>query len=150
MPKLPVPSFSSSVYWLAGLLLGIGYGSVGRDLTSGEGGVELDDLGCEDNDEPMRLGFLRRELGMVVKGGYVRATGGNGEEYRERPEQAFAACAAVSRRTGLVIACARGDPCVIHDLVHNSRHQGNTIAVPESCSAGPGQEIGVTSKKHSP
>ena len=35
MPKLPVPSFSKSVYWLAGLLLGIGYGSDGRSFFSG-------------------------------------------------------------------------------------------------------------------
>lgn len=35
VPKLPVPSFSRSVYWLAGLLLGIGYGSDGRNFFSG-------------------------------------------------------------------------------------------------------------------
>ena len=35
VPKLPVPSFSKSVYWLAGLLLGIGYGSDGRSFFSG-------------------------------------------------------------------------------------------------------------------
>jgi hypothetical protein len=35
VPKLPVPSFSRSVYWLAGLLLGIGYGSDGRSFCFG-------------------------------------------------------------------------------------------------------------------
>jgi len=42
VPKLPVPSFSSNVYWLAGLLLGMGYGSLGRGVwsTFGEGGGE--------------------------------------------------------------------------------------------------------------
>lgn len=35
VPKLPVPSFSRSVYWLAGLLLGIGNGSNGRSFFSG-------------------------------------------------------------------------------------------------------------------
>lgn len=30
VPKLPVPSFSKRVYWLSGLLLGIGMGSLGR------------------------------------------------------------------------------------------------------------------------
>lgn len=37
VPKLPVPSFSRSVYWLAGLLLGIGHGPDGRNLFSGLG-----------------------------------------------------------------------------------------------------------------
>lgn len=37
VPKLPVPSFSKSVYWLAGLLLGMGCGSDVRSFFSGLG-----------------------------------------------------------------------------------------------------------------
>lgn len=47
VPKLPVPSFSKRVYWLAGLLLGMGYGSDGRSFFSALG-VSGDERTSED------------------------------------------------------------------------------------------------------
>jgi hypothetical protein len=51
VPKLPVPSFSKSVYWLAGLLLGIGDGPDGRSFFSGLG-VSEDDF-CWNEPESL-------------------------------------------------------------------------------------------------
>lgn len=60
VPKLPVPNFSNSVYWLAGLLVGIGNGS-GADgrgtrssssFTGDEDGDFVSALGCKAEPEP--------------------------------------------------------------------------------------------------
>jgi len=61
VPKLPVPSFSRRVYWLAGLLLETGYGSLDRELTSEGVGIGL----CLGEERSTGLDFLRRELSMT-------------------------------------------------------------------------------------
>lgn len=68
VPKLPVPSFSNRVYWLAGLLLGTGWGSGadGRGTRSYSSWTGEDDgdlvsaLGCESWLESARLAFLNK------------------------------------------------------------------------------------------
>jgi hypothetical protein len=67
VPKLPVPSFSSNVYWLAGLLLGIGNGSRGICSACGEGGGErVSTLGLFVVTLSV-LRLLKREPGVMVK-----------------------------------------------------------------------------------
>ena len=74
VPKLPVPSFSKSVYWLAGLLLGIGYGSDGRSFFSGLGvsGDERTSVGfCWEPEDLLEIRdrFKRVGEGMIKVGG---------------------------------------------------------------------------------
>ena len=83
-PKLPVPSFSSSVYWLAGLLLGIGVGSLGPErafrscasFAGEEGGDFVRALGCETR---LALDLLalrkRREFCSMAAGLRIRCGG---------------------------------------------------------------------------
>lgn len=74
VPKLPVPNFSRRVYWLAGLLLGMGYGSgsrgTGGGLRSlvGEDGRDLfETLLCERKDKLERLAFLSKRVIVMVE-----------------------------------------------------------------------------------
>jgi len=59
VPKLPVPSFSRSVYWLAGLLVGIGCGSDCRSFFSG---LEV------SGDERMSADFCWEPEGLLEGG----------------------------------------------------------------------------------
>lgn len=82
MPKLPVPSFSRSVYWLAGLLLGIGYGSDGRSFFSGPeaSGDERTSVDfCWERLLEIMERFNRVGEGMMQSGG----EGGGEEEIKE-------------------------------------------------------------------
>lgn len=67
-PKLPVPSFSNSVYWLAGLLLGIGCGPLRlvrgfgscASFTGDDDGDFVMDFGCEAEPLLARLALRNR------------------------------------------------------------------------------------------
>ena len=69
-----MPSFSKSVYWLAGLLLGIGYGSDGRSFFSGleVSGDERTSVGfCWEAEDLLEIRdrFKRVGEGMIKVGG---------------------------------------------------------------------------------
>lgn len=85
VPKLPVPSFSKSVYWLAGLLLGIGYGSDGRSFfsgleTSGDERTSVDFCWNPESLLEIRDRFKRVGEGMIK----VEGEGGRSERRHDR------------------------------------------------------------------
>lgn len=61
-----MPSFSNSVYWLAGLLLGIGYGSDKRCFFSGPG---------VSGDKRVSVGDCWRPEDLLETGGFLNRVG---------------------------------------------------------------------------
>lgn len=70
-----MPSFSRRVYWLAGLLLGIGNGSLGRFVCGEEGGERVSTRGCFGRISSELERLPKREPGaMAVEGRDYKST----------------------------------------------------------------------------